>query len=161
MWGEAPLRIFLFFIKKHHLISSDRPFKIHEKGQNVLCTRVVEHKEMISEWTVDIRVDLAFTRNSDGSAPGRQLGRRREMPSRTVDSGWTSSRTMLESGVSDIGAVVGSYSAAHRVTVEDSVELRYICCPSARVGARRRDQGISSCRVNQARVALTGRIRCP
>jgi len=36
------------------------------------------------------------------------------------------SRTMLEPGVSDIGAVVGSYSAAHRV--DNSVELPHISC---------------------------------
>ena len=36
------------------------------------------------------------------------------------------SRTMLEPGVSEIGAVVGSYSAAHRV--DNSVELPHVSC---------------------------------
>ena len=33
---------------------------------------------------------------------------------------------MLEPGVSEIGAVVGSYSAAHRV--DNSVELPHVSC---------------------------------
>ena len=35
---------------------------------------------------------------------------------------------MLEPGVSEIGAVVGSYSVAHRV--DNSVELPHISCAS-------------------------------
>ena len=36
---------------------------------------------------------------------------------------------MLEPGVSEIGAVVGSYSAAHRV--DNSVELPHVSCITA------------------------------
>ena len=47
------------------------------------------------------------------------------MTSRTVDSGVVP-HTMCEPGVSDIGAVVGSYSADHRV--DNSGELPHISC---------------------------------
>ena len=40
------------------------------------------------------------------------------------------SRTMLEPGVSEIGAVVGSYSADHRV--DNSVELPHVRCIAER-----------------------------
>ena len=45
---------------------------------------------------------------------------------------------MLEPGVSEIGAVVGSYSAAHRV--DNSVELPHVSCIPERATDSVRDE---------------------
>ena len=65
--------------------------------------------------------------NSDGS--DRQLDAPADDPPGPSIPGVVS-RTMLEPGVSEIGAVVGSYSAAHRV--DNSVELPHVRCIAER-----------------------------
>jgi len=62
VWGEAPRFFFplsfIIFFEKNDLILNKIHLRNHNKKDKKLCLIVIEHKEMISEWSIQIQLAL-------------------------------------------------------------------------------------------------------